>query len=231
MKVKTTLLECIRYYPTIFPTRERVLDHLFFVIGNGYAWKGGHLISLTKIKEKDPLKFNLDKFPGSSPKKIKNLKEIIETAEERAKPGFPHIEKMRWVTFKEKTDWNADSLYPLCSYSKIFSVPDNVRPDWLRAAAEAINMGRALGEGIQHPHNLEYLEVAREDLVSRFPQRLSKIVWKDIGPGMDPDSRYAKETRKRFKPRTEEQRIFQEDEIKKLRQTLREKRETSYNPK
>lgn len=231
MKVKTTILQCIRFYPTIFPTREKVLDHLFFVIGNGYIWKGGHLVSTTKIKEKDPLKFNLDNFPTLSPKKrIERLKAILETAEERAKPGFPHVEKMRSALFKEEIDWNADSLYPLNSYSKIFSVPDNVRPDWLRAAAEAINMGRVLGQGIKKPHNLEYLEVAREDLMFRFPQKLSKIVWEDTGPKMDPNSDYAKDVRNLSRPKTEEQRKYQEEEkdrIKMLRQALKEKRETS----
>lgn len=38
MTLDKTILTSILYYPSINPTREVVLNHLFFTIGNGCTW-------------------------------------------------------------------------------------------------------------------------------------------------------------------------------------------------
>ena len=39
-----TVHNCLAVYPSIFPTRATVLDHLFCTLGGGYDWRGGCLV-------------------------------------------------------------------------------------------------------------------------------------------------------------------------------------------
>ena len=45
MNVELTIQSMFDYYPTLFKERADCLDHLFVVIGNGYKWKNGELVS------------------------------------------------------------------------------------------------------------------------------------------------------------------------------------------
>jgi len=51
--VEETLEECFAHYPTLYRTRLNVADHLFCVIGNGYDWLDGAVISTSEY-EPDP---------------------------------------------------------------------------------------------------------------------------------------------------------------------------------
>ena len=45
MKPERTLQKMYDEYPKLFPTRQRALDHLFCVIGNGYSWYKGEIVA------------------------------------------------------------------------------------------------------------------------------------------------------------------------------------------
>jgi len=51
MKYKTFLRFSLQYYSSIFPDEHAVLEHTFFVLGNGYWWNKGELTSGQTIKE------------------------------------------------------------------------------------------------------------------------------------------------------------------------------------
>jgi hypothetical protein len=44
MTVEQVFADCYKYYPDLFRTRVNVIEHLFFVIGNGYRWVDGGLV-------------------------------------------------------------------------------------------------------------------------------------------------------------------------------------------
>ena len=45
MRAEDTLQYMADFYSDIFPTRKHCLDFLFCVVGNGYEWVNGELIS------------------------------------------------------------------------------------------------------------------------------------------------------------------------------------------
>lgn len=44
-KLDKAIKKAMLTYPTVYPTRERFLSHAFLVIGNGYDWLNGVLVS------------------------------------------------------------------------------------------------------------------------------------------------------------------------------------------
>jgi len=44
-KLDKAIKQAMLTYPTVFPTRERFLSHVFLCIGNGYDWVNGVLVS------------------------------------------------------------------------------------------------------------------------------------------------------------------------------------------
>lgn len=200
MTLQETIVNSIRYYPGIQPTRETVLNHLFCVIGNGFDWAEGALVN-GEVYEGDPeqrLREWSDEFsrnhpmshdiPGVEERRLKRLEEEIQKsreAEERAKPGYPHDFSRGFEGINPC--WDATNIYPLCQYSKIMTVPPNVRPDWLEGAVEVIDMVRGLGEveDDRSADNLKWIEKARVRLAQMFPH-LEEHEWTEIGSTAPP---------------------------------------------
>jgi hypothetical protein len=69
------------------------------------------------------------------------------------------------------------SIYPISSYSKICSVPDNVQPDWLAAAHEALDIVMRLDPNVVHDSGYKNSNMIAEakriraDLDERFGPR------------------------------------------------------------
>lgn len=143
MNVKDTFWQCFNLYPSLFQTRADVINQLFFVIGNGYHWQNGELID-------------------GEPRKT-----LEEITEERIAREVQDISRVRLAQsaariFGDPIPTEAEALeeqlneefaykigpvrgsprdyYPVCEYSKLCNVPDDVRPDWLRLAREAARM-------------------------------------------------------------------------------------------
>lgn len=161
MNYADTLQHCYEAYPTLFPFEEDVLDHLFFVIGNGYSWINGELVDndyepaiTIRRRDKERIKRQIDSFQSIREDEMNEqksyIKERLKELRAELKLGykkFQSIEILRRHKEAEKENSsyfiNADGLlgrkiYPLCDYSKIVNLPDDIKPDWLEAAKRAI---------------------------------------------------------------------------------------------
>ncbi len=125
---------------TIYRTRVDILDHLFFVIGNGYLWLDGAIVCTSDDSEGErpkvapppgsPEYLSLEFFKLSS-KEQRVITAAYYDAAENAMPIGPLPD-----------DGAPRNFYPVCQYSDILTIPDDVRPDWLLVAYEAALMLR-----------------------------------------------------------------------------------------
>ena len=154
MKLKTLVKHLIMQHPFIFPNALEVYDHLFYVIGNGYRWKGGELQEVgRKFKrksEEECIQDMINRWTDSTNQLINSLKEmrnegrlreepadrLISEAERRLKE---HVEKETYI-IKHAKELSEDfslldytfQFYPSCEgYSACTIIPDSVKPDWL----------------------------------------------------------------------------------------------------
>jgi len=114
----------IRQWPLLFrdvdyeKSRTKVLDHLFLTIGNGYEWaEDGTMVA--HYEESDP---------------ASDLLEFEEDFFTR-----PMLQPHEWGGVTTEIDQRSDHPwvpYSICKFSKIVTIPNNVRPDWLAAARE-----------------------------------------------------------------------------------------------
>lgn len=124
---KYELKMALKEYPTLFPNENEFLHHLFFVLGNGYKWEKGQLVSVFSKKEGHQEKENTDKYF----KKMKvDLEKIIG---KKLSPMPPNI---------------STEIYPLSNSSKISTIPDNIDcqwgSDWLDACEKALKYSSTL---------------------------------------------------------------------------------------
>lgn len=186
MNLKNTILYAIRYYQ--MPTREQILSHLFFTVGNGYSWSKGELKHSGSLFRGDPLKKSREfheRFFSSLLEKesfrdqalsmieegIEKDRAIIETAEERVNPGYPHV--YRNLNY-EPTFWNSDFICSIDKYSAINNIPEDVKKNWLLGAFEALELILQTPSGLdvkRYSENLEKASRIKENLLKRFPQK------------------------------------------------------------
>ena len=147
MTVKDTIKSIIITCPILYPTKLSAYNHLFLTIGNGYRWKNGELISeddeencsiedalealFNKESQYDVLKSLLDDTTNSEViinylkrrnKKNLELAKVIVNCEKI-------INEKLYIT-------NEEILYPLCEYSRILNIPDDIKDDWKDAIKE-----------------------------------------------------------------------------------------------
>lgn len=138
-------------FPTIFHIEDDVLHHLFFVLGNGFDWVDGELTEHKSLKGRLSKKARLKKiwdderrtghykdfygidipknfYPKSTDDPILNY--IIGFSK-----GFD-----KYRSPIDNPSNQKPKLYPLCEYSKICTIPENIKPDWLEAASKAYLM-------------------------------------------------------------------------------------------
>jgi len=127
--------------------RGVALNNLFFVIGSSDRWHKGCIVGAMSSRKL------LDRLKFSKTK-------VPDDLEERLK------------------NTKMDSIYPLSEgYSKIFSVPDDVQPDWLLAAFEAIDIALALDPkakssvGYKNSDMIKLAKKAKRQLEKRFGKR------------------------------------------------------------
>lgn len=110
-----TIAESMKHWPDIHRSRRDVLDHLFFVIGNGFEWVDGAMLDSCPEAHLRP-----DIPPPLSPEQIAELDKFLEPAERSTAPRT--------------------RFYPVSGFSQINHVPDDVLPDWLALAHEAADL-------------------------------------------------------------------------------------------
>jgi hypothetical protein len=148
----------LKFFPTLFGRREQVLEHMFVVLGNGYQWVNGKLLSNSHCEN-----YNRVGLDEETPIE----KEIIDGMIERAK--------------KNPIFW-----YPLCEYS-INNIPDDVEEEYLSAAEEVLEfMKRDLSredwleevkESVKNFFPSNWDEVAEEEIETYKRQRDHNAKW------------------------------------------------------
>jgi hypothetical protein len=133
--------ESMLAYPSLFQIREQVLNHYFCVLGNGYDWWDGRLRETCgDEKHEVVVKMLLEGKPEEEIRagvKSKDdirldgtLKEIDELLK---KLGVERDENRVLQMFPFR-------IYPVCDLCAIMKLPDQIRPDWLAGAEEAVNL-------------------------------------------------------------------------------------------
>jgi hypothetical protein len=116
MKLEPTISHMMIRYPTLFGIRQRALEHLYIVCGNGYEWYRGELIG-----ESHELTWDAD-----GP--------ISARYPENAESELRHIEMV--ADAKRPLSY----LYPFYEGCHLNCVPKNVKPDFLAGAKEMLGI-------------------------------------------------------------------------------------------
>lgn len=159
--------DCFKYYPSLFETRNDVINQLFFVIGNGYDWLDGGLISgdqepklLPEERSKNSLEKLLESFENFD-KKYKDFEEKYKD-DDSLKDFFKKFKEVKIE--KEISSANKNDFYPICEYSKIVNIPNNITKDWLEVSWTAAKM---LENDIKK-ENRKWAKKIIQDLENRF---------------------------------------------------------------
>jgi hypothetical protein len=105
-KLDKAIKNAMLTYPTVYPTRERFLSHVFLVIGNGYDWNNGVLVSYGDIR----VFKNREEFVSDIDKRITHA---IEQSDKRIKEYNDEsdpFDKLDEETLKKVTDREAERL-------------------------------------------------------------------------------------------------------------------------
>lgn len=117
MKLEEQIQYMFDKYPMLFQERKHCLDHLFCVIGNGYDWINGELISMHHVNRDED--FNI----------ISIDEPIVEL-----KGGS--VAKQT-IEYERHMFYNGHQWYePTKNYSYLYVYPDNIKPDWLKGIEE-----------------------------------------------------------------------------------------------
>ena len=198
MKLKDSVINSIREYPSISGNKLDVYDHLFLTNGNGYDWVNGELIdkynkrlNIISIEEAIDKLFN-DEFRidlttdrmffyiGELNKEEKVVKESLQydlkryaqnvktiiNAEKAVNQSLFEIEPIISLEGLEPECF----LYPLCEYSKIMNIPNDIKPDWLEGIKEL--MDYLLNS--EFPNVVEYRTTYKNEL-NQVIERIEKL--------------------------------------------------------
>jgi len=153
MKLENYIRKSMREYPSLFYNRTQVIEHLFLVIGNGGDWVNGQIKFCddraryhrrkfqdprevirpyrdvkTEIAWKKLIGERVDEF------EIRFLKEHVKEHNRQTKLIVENVKTLSKLHVPQ-----AD-YYPICEYSAIIDMPDDVRVDWLKGALEAAGL-------------------------------------------------------------------------------------------
>jgi len=161
MKYKTFLRFSLQYYSSIFPDEYAVLEHSFFVLGNGYWWHKGALSSGQTIKEMVASAQECGKRCEEYERETKEIFAKLDAEFAKSHPGFLEKKSEAIKNRIERDNKNKPKkLYPQSKRCTISEIPDNIQDDWLLAADKALNMVKA-GVYIASDNDKKYLRAAR----------------------------------------------------------------------
>jgi|MudIll2142460700_1097286.scaffolds.fasta_scaffold00003_30 hypothetical protein len=177
-------------YPSLFVDEADVLDHLFFTIGNGYEWVEGQLVDVCEERDELYIERTQKKRIERAHKKLaealndfgeesiliqhyrdelalaKKSPAAQRAAERRhrvqsAKNPIGH--KRSQVHVFDKAGQLKRYVYPLCEYSHVVSIPDDVQSDWFKAAQRALKLlgGPLIHRPGETQRNKKWLKVAQ----------------------------------------------------------------------
>lgn len=158
MKPERTLQRMYDEFPKLFPVRQRALNHLFCVVGNGYSWYKGEVVHNEELFIWDN---EFERFVIDPNYKIDEESDIISTppkTEEENKKDMEEwhmlLAKLRYRLHPETSieehykdlENNFHKWYPLSKgYSLIYTVPNDVTPEWKALVEECKELLRKDG--------------------------------------------------------------------------------------
>lgn len=148
MKAENTLQYMMDFYGDLFYTRQKCLDQLFCVIGNGYEWKNGELID-TDMDDRSTRWTLVKDIKYAKPDQM--IYEIgIQKQQTMETKIYTKALKNPKILELLPSKW-----YPLSEeYSYICNYPDDIKPDWLKLINECKKMLEE--DGIKVPKNRGY---------------------------------------------------------------------------
>lgn len=137
--VKATVRRMLIQYPSLFVDKSDCYNFLFFVIGNGYEWEGGALVRIAPARDEVGDEPRWVDETGARPEdeefsSIPELEEFLRAG--RAYDARKRNHAVRFVLENFEDMWRFESIerftnpYPACSYSRIYGMPADVKPDW-----------------------------------------------------------------------------------------------------
>lgn len=186
MNLKDTITRSLLLYPTIYPNRLAVYNHLFCVIGNGYDWEKGQLVPprVKKIKLVPPTKeeailiklgdelkedwegyieFEDRIHPGNHSKKFPTF---LEQLKKDIKAILDVEERFDDLSIPEKEFSRFPfNFYPLSKHSKMCCIPDDIREDWIQAINELVEIMKKNPDRVVDPENwLPRIEIRIQEI-------------------------------------------------------------------
>ena len=134
MTVETTIQWMVDSFPDLFTTRKECYNHLFCVIGNGYEWKRGQIV---RRDEEDNIEAEERDYAVWRNTLLIDRKSARQTDENIQKREEWRKLLVSGGVLESKLK---DKWYPLCEYSLIKNVPEDVKPDWAKAVEECKQM-------------------------------------------------------------------------------------------
>ncbi len=129
------------HYPMLYNHAGHVLHHLYVVIGNGFDWHEGRLTTPDRKNYDDnilePPTTDEHMKLGDPPHSALVVSFEIDRLRRNANALFVR-ENVDLLVFDIEREWN--KLYPICEYARVFTVPDDVQPDFLAGARLAIEL-------------------------------------------------------------------------------------------
>lgn len=124
----------LRRWPTLYVDRVQVIEHVWYVIGNGYDWLDGAIVDTSPedYLEASRMERRHRKDDRAIEALLREMK--IEPSRLRGPPPKPDAE-------------GRFHFYPAAeNYSLVACVPADARPEWIRAAVEAADILRRLSD-------------------------------------------------------------------------------------
>lgn len=168
-----TIILCLSKWRSIFPSYASVLNHMFCVIGNGYEWVNGELVTdpiesenyiltckrdstfmkrlILDIEKKNLEDEQRDKaWLDGLPSLVRNELKKVSFDNYRSVYEPEDIEKRLGIV-----DISANDVYPLSErFSHMFTIPENATMPFKKLCLQAINMViQAKPEGNRFPWN------------------------------------------------------------------------------
>jgi hypothetical protein len=180
-----------RQWRTIYRTRVDIIDHLFFVIGNGYSWLDGAIVPTSDYPEEP----SVPAPPDGSPEVYSDAFFDLSRSEQRVIQEYHYYLREQATPIGPLPDDGAPrNFYPVCHYSAILNIPANVRPEWLLVAYEAAlllrdrqttvpsyTMDRARCE-----ENIAYGKRVVDELEAKYPHLKGSVIIKVAPPSETP---------------------------------------------
>lgn len=134
------------FYPSLFRTRGDVLHHVLCVIGSGYEWEGGEVVSVyPEYPDRTPLERFREEMAKAREGSPLMAEVITETRVEDLENAQLIHDQLEARAQRMALTPSPHKPYDSSRYALLRNVPDDVTPEWARACEQmwALVEGRA----------------------------------------------------------------------------------------